>query len=703
MVSPTDSSEQHTSRNHSTTSSQDAAIASPEPGADLTANAKSSDDERSLAPDIPPENSDPVFAEPGAGDETEGGVASSKDSGDRDDEEKPTVLYVRLHDLLHSVEDGEAISDENVEKKIREILSRYGGKQRAHDAVYCNTHPTELDVAVGLNSHEALKFLLDQGAKVPAPEPALQRPPLSVACSFGNEAMVRLLLDNGAYIDAKDANHISAIDYVCFRGKESMADLLIQLGVNTQVVDGQDWTPLHSAVYYGSVHIVKSLLGANSANIDARNGYGVTALGLAIMNSHGELIKVLLGAGADPNAVTGDKGVTPLMEAVSQSETGIAEALLSAKHPVEIDKRGPQQRTALHIAAKRGMSNMVSLLLEKGADALAEDSDGCMPLHLASTEGHVDVLNRLLPKLGKKQIERTDNNGHTAIMKACQAGSEDVMMTLLNNFDETYFGGKELVERDALRWASENQGRHDLAALLLSKGPQPNEDLKQKGKEWSAIEWAAYRKNAPVLWLLLVNSYPDEKTKRCQTAAKDIATKSTYQQTQKPMSSQPPGKSSKYAYEQVDGENAAPDAKSKDSDLQDIIKDILSDPPNMYYRGSKPLEYPSHRGINSELLDNYDATISFFSSSQTASGMLERFRSVKDVIYDRGPIEIYKSSIKGLQTLRKRVEEQCGKEGLDAYGIPVQAMDDKQEIDFIWVHLPATNVSLHEPESEIIS
>lgn len=695
MALPTDSSEQHASSHHSTTSDQNADITGPKPAAESSASAKPSADETSLASGTSPDNAHPVSAERGAGGGPESGVASSKDSGGQGGKEKATALYKWLHDLLCSINDGEAISDDDKEKEITAILQRDGGEDRVNDSTYCDDHPTELDVAVGLNSYVAAEFLLKNWKDVLKKALDLQRPLLHAAYSAENQDLIRLLVQHRADINATDDNGRTVLDYACYDSNQDMVGVLLSLHADTQVVDADKWSPLHSAAFRGNVRIAEMLLKEDKANINHTKTSGETALGLAIKFSHKEFVQVLLNAGADCNAVTGDEGTTPLMEAVIQPEIDIAKALLSAEYPADIDRRGPQKRTALHMAANNDMSNMVSFLLEKGADALAADSDGCIPLHLASAEGHVDVINCLLQNLGKEQLKISDKNGHTAIMKACQAESNDVIEMLLKNFDDIYSGLKELEERDALRWASENQGRHDLAALLLSKGPQPNEDLK-KGRTWSAIEWAAYRKNAPVLWLLLVNSYPDEQTETCRTAALDIATQAIHRQAQKPMPSQPPGNSRKYAYERAGGENAAPDAKSKDSGLQDIIKDILSDPPNMYYQGSKPLEYPSHRGVNSELLNSYDATIAFFSSSQTDSGMLERFRTVKDVIYDRGPTEIYNSSIKELQNLRDRVKKQYGEKSLEAYGIPKQAVDE-QKSDLIWVHLPATNVSLYEP------
>lgn len=52
--------------------------------------------------------------------------------------------------------------------------------------------------------------------------------------------------------------------------------------------------------------------------------------------------------------------------------------------------------SALHIACIAGDTNIVSLLLEKGADIDKKDKRGALPIHKAAEYKHVEVANQLL-------------------------------------------------------------------------------------------------------------------------------------------------------------------------------------------------------------------------------------------------------------------------------------------------------------------
>jgi hypothetical protein len=101
--------------------------------------------------------------------------------------------------------------------------------------------------------------------------------------------------------------------------------------------------------------------------------------------------------------------------------------------------------TPLHLALKGGQVDVARMLIERGADLTAQNNDGETPLHLALREwGQVDVA-RMLIECGA-DVTAQNNDGETPLHLALQKGQVDVARMLIergadvtaqNNYGET--------------------------------------------------------------------------------------------------------------------------------------------------------------------------------------------------------------------------------------------------------------------------
>ncbi len=117
-------------------------------------------------------------------------------------------------------------------------------------------------------------------------------------------------------------------------------------------------------------------------------------------------------------------------------------------------------QSALNIASWGGRVQIVKLLLDKGADLTAKDSDGCTALHLATDTGCVEVVKLLLDK--GAGVTAKDRYGCTALHFASKKGGVEVVKLLLDK-------GADLTAKDwygctALHFATESN-----QSLLASK------------------------------------------------------------------------------------------------------------------------------------------------------------------------------------------------------------------------------------------
>lgn len=94
--------------------------------------------------------------------------------------------------------------------------------------------------------------------------------------------------------------------------------------------------------------------------------------------------------------------------------------------PFSRDDRG---YTPLHVAAICGQSQMIDLLVSKGAVVNATDYHALTPLHLSCQKGYQGVTLLLLHY--KANTDAQDNNGNTPLHLACMYGHEDCVKALV--------------------------------------------------------------------------------------------------------------------------------------------------------------------------------------------------------------------------------------------------------------------------------
>jgi hypothetical protein len=138
---------------------------------------------------------------------------------------------------------------------------------------------------------------------------------------------------------------------------------------------GYEDTHLTRAAATGTpTDVTRALRGASPDEIQ-------NALIAASRSGNADAIPLLIKAGADVTRPWDVNGWTPLEHAVHRRKAGSVKALLDAGAPV--DQRDAHQRTALRWAAGNGFTEIVQLLMERGADPHIADEDDVNALDAA--------------------------------------------------------------------------------------------------------------------------------------------------------------------------------------------------------------------------------------------------------------------------------------------------------------------------------
>ena len=281
---------------------------------------------------------------------------------------------------------------------------------------------TALMLAAASGKPDAVKLLLDKGANVNAKEHGRNETALMFAAANGRADVIRLLMAKGG--DAAATTRVIDLSAFAKEELERFAQFQRQSGRGPQPAQGRggrgrgEGTPgidrqyaypelvayqggltaLHMAARQGSVESVEALLDGG-ADINQRSaGDRITPINIATLNGHFDLANLLLDKGADPNLAE-DNGVTPLYAAIN---------CVWAPKALYPQPRAYEQQRETYL-------DLMSALLDKGADPNARlrkkvwysgydfdlsgvDEIGATPFWRAAYASDIDAMKLLAEK-----------------------------------------------------------------------------------------------------------------------------------------------------------------------------------------------------------------------------------------------------------------------------------------------------------------
>src|SRR5439155_10888098 len=119
----------------------------------------------------------------------------------------------------------------------------------------------------------------------------------------GQLIVARFLLDNGANLSARDLNRNGwmSLHYAAAYGHKAMVEILLDRKADVQATDNEGQTALHLAARNGFKNIVEVLL-AHGADVNAKTKSGSTPLHEAAASGSQAVAEMLLTHNADVNA-----------------------------------------------------------------------------------------------------------------------------------------------------------------------------------------------------------------------------------------------------------------------------------------------------------------------------------------------------------------------------------------------------------------
>lgn len=262
---------------------------------------------------------------------------------------------------------------------------------------------------------------LDAGAnphQLPTAGAKDQRSLMMIAGTLSDLRLMRALIGKGVDVNAFHAglNPLLSATRDSWHGRSEAVTMLLTNGARTDVTDSDGNTPLHHAMRSTDAAVAALLLDAG-AGIEAINKEGFTPLALACQAANWRVARYMLERKAKVEPV----GAVPVLIAAAAAEDDEIGIRLLHKHKAKVDVRNAAQMTPLMVAAQAGLTEVVSALLELGAQVNAQDDAGISAFMLAAQAGEVEVLKRLQaqPKLSRTAV---DAQGRSALDHALAGG-----------------------------------------------------------------------------------------------------------------------------------------------------------------------------------------------------------------------------------------------------------------------------------------
>ncbi len=261
---------------------------------------------------------------------------------------------------------------------------------------------------------------------------------LHIAALQGDILKIRYLVSNGMKVDVRGQMGVTPLSAAAAYGHIDAIDVLLELGADINAPDVLGYSPLTYAAASGHSRAVEHLL-RNNVEVNQASLMDVTPIMFAVRFNHLSVFRILASHGADLTSKD-IQGRTLLHSAIIFPEVrdrvSMVKAILDATALVDWPEPGIinwptrlAEASPLHWVAFYGRTDVVNVLLLRGASLTTLNEDGELPIHVAARVNQVDIF-LMLKNSNSTLLDAKDDRGRTPIDTARKHDSTNVLSAL---------------------------------------------------------------------------------------------------------------------------------------------------------------------------------------------------------------------------------------------------------------------------------